>query len=80
MQEATSRAPIIPDCIFPVPIQPVQPMPGQVSTYDPIVGREAVARLIVGVELPISFGKNLFYEEFMKNFIPNYQAFSKGAI
>ena len=55
-------------------------MSDQVTIYDSTIGREAVARLIVGVELPISFGKNLFYEEFMKNFIPNYQAFSKGAI
>ena len=59
---------------------PVRPSKAQVSTYDPSRGREAVARLIVGVELPISFGENPFFEDFMKTFIPNYQSLSRGII
>ena len=34
----------------------------QVSTFDPTRTREAVAQLIVGAELPISFGENPFFK------------------
>ena len=71
MQTASSVASHIP---------PVLPMPAQASSYDPSRGREAVARLIVGAELLISFGKNLFFENFMKTFVRNYQSLPSGTI
>ena len=61
-------------------IAPIRPSTAQVSTYDPSRGREAVSRLIVGAELPISFGQNPFFEDFMKTFVPNYQSLSRGTI
>ena len=51
-----------------------------VSTFDPSSAREAVVRLIVGAELPISFGENPFFEQFVKIFIPNYQYLSRHTI
>ena len=39
-----------------------------------------VARLIVGAKLPISFGENPFFEQFMQTFIPNYQTVSRVTI
>ena len=41
---------------------PIHVRPRQVSTFDPSKTREAVARLIVGAKLPISFGENPFFE------------------
>ena len=52
----------------------------QVSTFDPSRSREAVAQLIVGAELPISFGENPFFEQFMRTFVPNYQTVSRVTI
>ena len=59
---------------------PVHARPRQVSTFDPSKSREAVARLIVGAELPISFGENPFFEQFMQTFIPNYRTASRVTI
>ena len=52
----------------------------QVSTFDPNRSIEAVAQLIVGAELPISFGENPFFEQFMRTFVPNYQTVSRVTI
>ena len=52
----------------------------QISTFDPSRSRETVARLIIGVELPISFGENPFFEQFMRTFVPNYQTVSRVTI
>ena len=34
----------------------------------------------MSVELLINFDENLFFEDFMKTFIPNYQLLSRGTI
>ena len=52
----------------------------QVSTFDPSSTKEAVVRLIVGAELSISFGENLFFEQFVKYFISTYQCLSRHLI
>ena len=51
---------------------PVHARPHQVSTFDPSKSREAVARLIVGAELPISFGDNPLFEQFVQSYILIY--------
>ena len=55
-------------------------MLAQVSSYGSSRGKEAVTRFIMGAELSISFGKNLFFEDFMKTFVLNYQSLSRGTI
>ena len=52
----------------------------QVSNFDPSLSREAVAQLIMGVELVINFGENPFFEQFMQTFIPNFQTVSRVMI
>ena len=47
---------------------------------DPSSTREAVVRLIMGAKLSISFGENLFLEQFVKNFIPAYQSLFRHLI
>ena len=41
---------------------------GQVSTFDLAVGKEAVVRLIIVIELPISLGEKIFFEQFLQFF------------
>ena len=56
---------------------------GSVGTfsYDPMVARESLARLIASTDLPISFGENTFYEEHIqRSFCPQFKAVTRKTI
>ena len=53
---------------------------GSVSTwtYDPMVARESLARLIAATDLPINFGDNEFYEDHIRrSYCPQYRKVSR---
>lgn len=50
-------------------------------SYDLMVARESLARLIASTDLPISFGENTFYEEHIqRSFCPQFKAVTRKTI
>ena len=52
----------------------------QVSTYDPLVAREALARFICHAGLQISIGELPALERYIKTFVPHHQSVSRVTI
>ena len=52
----------------------------QISIYDPLVAREALARFICHAGLPISIGEHLAHERYIRTFAPQYQSVSRATI
>ena len=56
---------------------------GSVGTfsYDPMVARKSLARLIASIDLSISFGANTFYEEHIqRSFCPQFKTITRKTI
>ena len=45
----------------------------QVSTFDPQAHREALAKYIVGADMPISLGEHPTHIEYVRSIYPDYQ-------
>ena len=50
----------------------------QVNSFDPNVGREALAQLIYDADLPIGFGEHSAFQKYMKTFFPQFQSVSRN--
>ena len=50
---------------------------GQLSTIDPQLSRDALAKFIIDADLPINLGEHPGYQEFVWTFYPQYQNVSR---